>query len=181
MKCSRQAKWALMWYFLIKRHFLGCTTETEICTGFIADVLAITKDYHIYEIEIKTSKSDLKVELYTIRQILSNKEIPRKEWGAKYRKHKGYIHGKWISYWGPDKQIKAANKFYFAVPEALREIAIKGTQDTPYGVILLGKRHVVQILKHAKMLHKNKLSEYRIFKILHRASLENMNYLGNNL
>lgn len=159
---------------------MGCTTETEIANGFIADILAITKTRHVYEVEIKTSKADLQTELKAINQALSNKDIPRREWAPKYGKHALHIHGKSVYGWegSATQQTISANRFYFAVPEELREMAIGGVRDTPYGIILLGKRYVREVLKRAKLLHNNKMSEDRIFKIIHRLSLENMGYMN---
>jgi hypothetical protein len=170
-----------MWYFLIKRYFMACTTEMEICNGFIADVVAIKEDRQIYEVEIKTSKADLRSELKSIKQVLSGAVLDHKEYGAKYEKHKMYITGKYENWSGDINTFTAANRFYFAIPEALKEVAIEGLDGSPYGVILLGKKYVSHVLKRAKLLHKNKISGHKIFKVIHRLSLENMNYLNDAL
>ncbi len=83
---------------------------------FKSDVL-ISNKKEIIECEVKISKEDLK------------KEFDKK-------KHEIYKKpSTWYSKWIP-------NKFYFAVPEEILDIALDITKDTPYGVILVDSKKI---------------------------------------
>ena len=166
---SYYAKWMLMYYFMIERSFDWCTTETTIYGNYIADILAVNKNKFLYEVEIKTSRADLNSELRAIKNVKNNNA----SYENKIKKHRAYL----------SKNIKTGvpSMFYFAVPLSLKEIALKGIEDTPYGLIVLGKRHVLCIAKRATKLHKHKISDYRKEKILSRLCYENMNMMKHNI
>ena len=108
---SLHLKTALLYYYRFKRQYI-CVDEVYSNFNEIADVLVDT-GHNIYEIEIKTSKSDL------------NKEKTK-------RKHKEYEEG-----WKKKQKFKGANKFYLCVPTELIEYTLKWIQqiNPKYGLI----------------------------------------------
>ena len=135
-----------MYYYRFKRHY-SVVDECYTCFREIADILVDTKKHH-YEIEIKTSKSDLNAE-------------------KKKSKHKYSEDEKWIK-----KHNNGANKFYLCVPTELIPYAEKWIEEInkKYGLIEfdtnLYQKHIennrgkwwdeyIHIRKNASMLHKN--------------------------
>lgn len=162
------------------------TTEIGLVAGSIADILIINRRYFTTEIEIKTDKQDLKKELNIIRLSLerqSNSIQTTKivlNSPAKRFKHFYYL-GIYEKRLSPPPGEIIPNKYCFAVPEGLIDVAVGGVKNTPYGVISLSVNECwngAEILKRniirPKFIHREKIltlnkNEQRIwYKLLTR-------------
>lgn len=109
-------------YWRFVRHYPFVATETTLGSGSImgmnpTDVIAITKDLYVYEIEVKTSVADLRREI-------------RKSKYRSYRTPEGIVHS------FPDK-YSLAKYFYFAVPEEIAGAARRVVEELYKGAGLL--------------------------------------------
>ena len=159
---------------MFRRQFLLANTEQTLNMG-IADVWVVDKNYMAIEIEIKVSKSDLRTELSCIQRIVQMQKEPllysaEKEGGNKYRKHKRYLTNKGIT------SAILPNRFYFAVPEELKETALEVIKETPYGLLVVeGSMHSVYIIKSGKLLHSGVIGQNTIKDTIRRVCTENYN------
>lgn len=125
-----EIKHALLSYFRFTRQ---CICATECLNN---DVMGITKNNIIFEVEVKINKYDL--------------------WKgeAKKDKHK-------FKYNKGDYYTFVPNRFYLCVPPELREEGEKWVQATnkKYGLLLCRKHdsypYIINVLRSAKLLHKN--------------------------
>lgn len=182
----------LITYFLFDRNFVCAAHEIALCEG-IADIAGISDGRQLYEVEVKVDWADLKSELDAIKQV---QEFNNGLFGTgqndnntlakpKYKKHFLYLKGaaefcknqyKMYEKLGDGNifidsvilKTFAPHKFYFAVPENLREKAVLALEGTPYGVISGRGTY-----KKAIALHKEELpfSVYPMF--LRRLSMIN--------
>lgn len=126
-----------------------------------ADVL-VSNGKHIYEFEVKISKSDLKKELTC---------------GSKIKKHKFY-KGELKKY----RQYIRPNRFYYVVPYSMLDskdkraeiIEIINTINSDYGLIAVYDNKFIQNIRLAKMLHNIKVKSCFLEKIVARVSSENI-------
>lgn len=163
---------------MIERNHLACVTEYNLGGYlYIGDIIAIDKNMRSHEVEIKVTKSDLNGEVAAIQAVMNGDEPA----GNKHRKHYNYL-----------KEFKIVNKFSFAVPDALVEYALNSIKDTPYGLIQLSEPRsygvfkassykVVKILKRAKLLKKEPISEKEFKNITRRACRYNFTLMNNIL
>lgn len=136
---SEYLKTAVMAFFRFKRRNI-CADEVRICTRHLADIL-IDNNKQVIEVEIKTSKSDLRAD-------------------KKKSKHLWYIE---------KPETYAPNLFYICVPSELVEDAIKWCEEINpnYGVIEFSQKkfesyyrnnrrwdEMLYFVKKAKPLHK---------------------------
>jgi len=111
---------------------------------FKSDIL-VSNGKEIIECEIKISKNDLKNDL-------------------KKKKHRIYEKpSNWYSSWIP-------NKFYFAVPADLIELATELVEGTAYGVILVSDKNFTKRKKenYCKIVKKAKNIQDNFKKKLHK-------------
>lgn len=157
----------------IARHILMTVGYSIVATeydvfGFKADVFSINQNLFTTEFEVKVSRQDLNSEIKTIRDY--TKPSPKRH------KHWAYLTGnsKYIEY--------VPNSFYFVVPEELKDLAVEGVKNTPYGVIVYGvdrrlrgsenRDPELMYCVRAKKLHKEKYSDEMIRKLARRVSVE---------
>lgn len=181
---AEDIKVELYYYYLYKRQFLLVTTEQQLDLGYIMDVWVMDKNYMGIEIEIKVSRSDLMGELNTINRIQLSKVhptlYPEYQGGCKYRKHKLYLSGTYKT------ATALPNRFYFAVPEELKELALKGIKNTPYGLLVVQKSEYrgamnTTVIKSAKLIHKGVVGQKIINQTMRRLAGENYDYKLNRL
>jgi len=165
---TNEIKKNLLFYFLYSRDFLCATTEMSIFNGsYLADIVALSKNYKFYEVEIKTNTSDLKKELESVKQIISkNKSFDK--FLSKYSKHFGYLNFK------HEKTYFVPHRFYFSIMYKDKDFALDALLDSPYGLM----DHHGNIYKKAKDLHNEKVSEIFIKKLLQRISRVNYNLMN---
>lgn len=169
IKTNEVKEW-LLFYFLYTRNFLCATTEMYVYDGsFIADIIALSPNYKIYEVEIKTNINDLKNELNSILSIKKDKIEENKKL-SKYRKHRGYLNKI------KDDSLFIPHKFYFAIPYEDKEYVLKILSGTSYGLMDLHGN----ILKTAKDLHNEPIEKQYVEKTLQRISRVNYKLLLEN-
>lgn len=164
-----EVKKNLLFYFLFSRDFICATTEMSMFNGScLADVIALSKNYKIYEVEIKTNTNDLKTELKTIEYIFSKEKEPEKyRHLAKKYKHSGYLNQ------NVEKDSFTPHRFYFSINFEDKDLALKILKDTKYGLM----DHHGNVYKIAKDLHHNKIQENLVKKLLQKISRTNYNLL----
>ena len=141
---------------------------TEYCG---ADVYGITQSLYSHEIEVKVSKADLMSELYAIKEVLDDDSSYMKR--SKGHKHYYYLKrpGNILSQF-----YRPPNRFSFAVPNDLVEIARQYLKDTPYGLYEMhdaGANYITRrIVKKASWLQRTKVTQEDIYKIISKCSLE---------
>ena len=158
--------------FLYGLGFLGVFLET--ING--ADILGIKRSLYTTEVEVKVDKYDLIKEIKAIRN-----EITRSVSSNKIYKHKRYLGKETFTSW----RGFIPNEFYFAVPSSLRDVAIDGVRDTPYGVITVGhylggyqgihQLWGVNFDIRAKKIHKEKIDNNTMLSLMRKTSIENFN------
>ncbi|MFA5397631.1 MAG: hypothetical protein WC346_16595 [Methanogenium sp.] len=164
---SNEVKKNLLFRFLYGRSFIFATTEMGLFDGFsvVADVVALSKKYKFYEVEVKTNITDLRGELKTVQNILEEGISDMRL--AKYCKHRIYLKD-------PDKDnLFIPHRFYFSVPYEHKEEALSTLSKTPYGLMDLQGN----VYKVARDLHKKPIQKDFIDKMLQRLSRVNYDLL----
>lgn len=179
---SRELKAEVLFYMLYRLHFMAAVTEYGGvgCEG-IADLFGITGADLTHEIEVKVSKADLMGEIAAIKYHLQEK-LPPTMWGGrpehrepppknirKSTKHWWYLVKEGAGY---EDWRRKPNRFSFAVPRELEEIAKQELKGTPYGLIVVGGAYVVSTEKKAEYLHKEKVNDAVLRKVLHKSCTE---------
>ena len=157
---------------VVQEYTLGC---------YYADILFMSKDYSVTEVEVKVQKSDLMKEIQAIRKIQDSKDFT---W-FKYSDKHGKI-GKHYDYLIESKNrvtssmnfsnYQRPNCFCFCVTEELLELCKDGLKDTPYGIILCHEVGVgtdyftIHTVKQGKSLHKNAIVEQEKWRMLRKLS-----------
>jgi hypothetical protein len=122
-----------------------------------SDFFSVAKSGYIYEVEVKISKSDFKIDFEKFKHKLfegRNETSVTKD--AKYRYSKRWKKNVRRS---PEKEVdpqtaKMPNRFFFACPHGLIDIS-----EVPEyaGLIYVGDSvHSTQVIKQAPLLHKRK-------------------------
>lgn len=189
----------VLFYMLYRLHFMAAVTEYGGvgCEG-IADLYGITDADLTHEIEVKVSRADLMGELVAIRYHVEEKladalvhpsgmplfgikpdaekaQKPAPPQARKGTKHWWYLRNEGNvqkSEWGNEYWRQKPNRFSFAVPPALAAIAKEYLKGTPYGLIVVTAAYDVSTVKKAEYLHKEKVSDKVLRKILHKTSTE---------
>lgn len=145
---------------------LYVATEVNTARG-IADVVAVSKDLSkVIEVEVKVSISDLKNEV-------TSKELKHKVLNEIFKTKENF------SYFSP-------NYFYFALPEELIDKAVPIIEKLGnfYGIISIGDSYRTRfagkyyslnkrtVVKKAKRIHKNVLSQNNFKTFLQRVTSE---------
>jgi hypothetical protein len=132
-------------YLSKKKDFLVLSENISWSVLFEMDAIMITKDWHIYEYEIKTSRGDfLKDKQKKVNGILKTDFI------------KGDV--KSSDYYNESRP----NKFYYVAPQGL----IKKHEIEPeYGLIEILESGQVINTKHAKLIHDNEVSMWYTISI----------------
>lgn len=124
-------------------------------SGHESDLLVVKQNDFSYEVEIKISKADY---LNDFKKPDRHQVI---ETGTFYRDYKTCLRNKEgaLTWYEPGDPIycSRANRFYFACPENLIKI-----EDIPYytGLFYILPDGSVQKVKEAKLLHKEKLTDF---------------------
>src|SRR3990167_2756273 len=136
-----------------------------------ADVFGITRSKYTHEFEIKVSKADLFSELNCIKDLVLF-GAPQKSYEKKY-KHERYFKGE------SNMFCEVPNYFSFVTPFALEKVALEILKDTKYGLYCIdihengGNPYATLVCqKKAQLLHKEKISEKKLFYLLRKASTE---------
>lgn len=164
-------KYYLKYYFLNKRRFFLTAAEQSI-GWFNADLLIYDHNFQLIEIEIKISKGDFNGELKSIQNILSGNERTPK--CKKYDKHYKYLL---------TKQGYTPHRFYYCVPESLKDYCYEYLRNTPYGLLVISenKRYDnVKVIKSGKLLHKEKIDKNLIENSFRNLCYENLRLSQNN-
>jgi len=164
-----------MRYYLFERGS-SASFEMTIYGYYVADFIAINNNNYLTEVEVKVDKNDLAGELRSIECILENK--PRDKGCSKFSKHKEYLNPSSDDEYSQRHLVeKRPSQFYFAIPKYLEEQAIKTIKKTNYGLIVVGENGSIDIVKKAKKIHNNKISELFFIKFLRKMSFENYKLL----
>ena len=141
-------------------------TEVEF-----ADVFGVTRSKYTHELEIKVSKADLMSELNCIKD-LTLFGTPQKRYAKKY-KHEHYFKGETNMF------VEVPNYFSFVTPFNLEKLALEILKDTKYGLYCINIHEnggnpyaTIGCQKKAQLLHKEKISEKKLFYLLRKASTE---------
>ena len=178
---SVEAKSYLLNYLLYKmRHHCAVTEYGREGLVGNADVFSLTNADYSNEFEIKVNRGDLLSELNTIRYIKNPPAVydPQEDPIRQRTPSTNKLgkHSLYLSNLGLLDIVSVPNKFYFAVPKELVELAIQRTQGTPYGVVKISdKWFEVNIEKPAEYLHKKKVEERIKRFLLRKTSVENAN------
>ena len=158
---------ALLNYYTFERGAKLVCTELYTVLNSIGDVVVLTKDNMVIEIEIKISLSDLKNELF--------KGNKRYEWDEINRKQKILIRSKHELMNRDDNIYFPPNKYYFCVPKSILNETIEfATKLNPkYGVLCFNEdtkriMKCISIKKNAYYLHKEDNSESYSKKMIDR-------------
>lgn len=191
---SKEIKHKLLFDLLYRRGYHMAVTEKTMFYG-IADVFAMSKAEYTHELEIKTSRQDLKSEIDAIELVLSGKK--QEKHLAKFHKHLAYLkldnRGSKYSLFDPEEDTRPyilktfekpeveksriPNKFSFAVTPDLKEYAKKSIEGTPYGLFVI-HAHSIDLEVQAKHLHKEKISREEVMYLLRKVSIEIENVRG---
>ncbi len=171
---AAEVKASILSHALYRLHFVAAITESGHGCAGIADVLGILESGYTVEFEVKTSKADLMGELKSIAALVQKVDLfadPSKKVNvAKYPKHNSYLNNTGMYSHMLELEMRP-NKFFFAVPEALEEIAKKGLVGTPYGLYSVDSYGNAACKKRGDLLHDRKASERLRLKILNRYPL----------
>lgn len=177
---SSEIKAHILWHALYRLHFVAAITENgHGCMG-VADVFGILESGYTVEFEIKTSKADLMGEIRSIRAIAEKLDLFNQARAAgkatayaKYPKHRLYIDGSSMYSQDVQDQLEMRpNKYFFAVPGSLLEVAKEGLKGTPYGLYVIDEFGTPVCKKRADLLHPRKASDRLKMKILRSACTE---------
>lgn len=191
---SKEMKAHLLFYMLYRLHFMAAVTEYGgVGTDGIADLYGITSADLSHEIEVKVSKQDLAGELQAIKYHVKNR-IPARSvhntgmmsdiFGSRpdtekvvepppRGARKGTKHWWYLceTAQSGDWRVKP-NRFSFAVTPALKDFALAELKETPYGLIVVKEAYDVVTVKKADYLHKEKVSDKVLRKVLHKSCTE---------
>lgn len=142
---TKRAQLLLRNYLSKRKDFLVLSENISWSVLFEMDAIMITKDWHIHEYEIKTSRGDfLKDKHKKVKDILKIDFI------------KG--DAKSTDYYNESRP----NKFYYVAPQGL----IKKNEIEPeYGLIEILESGQVITTKHAKLLHDKEVSMWYTISI----------------
>ncbi len=169
---SQEVKVELLRTLILDKHNIIAVTEGMNSS----DVLGVTKALYTAEYEVKVDKNDLLGEIKDIKCVLNGVvQQPCRN------RNKVYKHDKYIGkYFGIKGFVP--NRFYFAVPNDLMEIAVAGVENTPYGVVTVGDYYTgynnqvkvwgYSVRKEAQMLNKDKLSTENLIKMARKCCTE---------
>jgi len=165
---SQEVKNRVLYNFLFEKGWAGGFTESF----WNSDVLGLTKQLFTVEAEVKVNKGDLQGEIDIIRKTLAGQKTS-KSWSKTF-KHQCFL-GKRnlqnrVAMNLPVSQIP--NQYYFAVTDELAQVALIGTVNTPYGVLLVTPFNV-SVIKKAVLLHKNPLPTQDVLGLMRKVSIEN--------
>lgn len=139
---SLHLKTAVMAYFRFRKRWPYISTE---CGDYNADVVASDGSHHLVEVEVKCTRSDFLADFVK----------------AKHRNYAINDPGRWTP-----------SKFYFAVPEALEEFALKTLEEYPrYGLIVVTAARLddcVRVAKKAEALHQRHVDRQALVAMLLR-------------
>jgi len=129
-------------YLRYQKHCILVISERDLGSISSPDVLAVTKDRRLIEIEVKISLDDFK------------KDAKKKKWGFfKFGEKYGF------------KTTTFANQFYYIVPPNLKEKALEFIAHEKIGLLSYGndisvytKLPEVEIIKKCGKIHDGKLS-----------------------
>ena len=148
-------------YFRFTRRCKYIATEVGV---YKSDILAITPQNKLLEIEVKVSYNDFKNDF----------KKSYKRYYTNFKKHEVYANSA-NSKWRP-------NYFYYAVPESLVDKVVKYLKENKinYGVISVvdgiplpyNREEWCSIVRKCKPLHKNNVSDSVINSIVGRMSSE---------
>ena len=161
-----------------------------------ADLITVKRSMLTVEFEIKISRADLINEIKAIKEAVkiykkgfkSAAELQKYIWSewrkerkeelkiscTKFGKHRRYLHAKKFKEYVSDF---VPNEFYFFVPKKLKDVALQGIEDTPYGVYgywkfkLSGEeRFGFEIVKKAQKITTEKIDLETVLHLARKAS-----------
>jgi hypothetical protein len=158
-KLTNRIQAALLNYYTFERQAKLVCTELYTTLNSIGDIVVLTKDNMIIEVEIKISVQDLKNELLKGRETYDWDENNNKANHKIINKHSLMNNNVYTS----------PNKYYFCVPKSILEETIKfATKLNPkYGVLCFNEdtkriMKCISVKKKAYYLHKeDNLEKYK--------------------
>jgi len=155
---------------------------TEIFRDFNCDVLELTLGKQLIEYEIKTEKQDFKNELFAIDINFNRDDYKKHELrflevrGIKFNKHRFYINSNFTEIRKQYPNSFIPNKFYFVIPDELRNLYFDFLDDypsVPYGLITYNNKiNNFNLEKESNLLHYEKVNQELLLRILRFASSE---------
>lgn len=169
---SQEVKVELLRTLILDKQYIIAVTEGMNSS----DVLGVTKALYTAEYEVKVDKNDLLGEIKDIKCVLNGvMQQPFRN------RNKVYKHDKYIGHYYDIKGF-VPNRFYFAVPHELTDIAVAGVENTPYGVVTVGDYYTGYnnqvkmwgycVQREAQMLSKDKLSIKNLIKMARKSCTE---------
>ena len=168
-KKAQTVKTKLLKFFLYEKQYRFAATES-FCNS---DVFAVTRSGYTIEAEVKVHRSDLQSE---IKKINIAKERPSPLFDRsnlqefKVCKHSNFLF--------PEVEESVffdtfkPNSYYFGVTPDLACLAVDAVKETPYGVLVVDE--TVKTVVPATKIHKNKLSQENLEKVMRRVCNENV-------
>lgn len=193
---SKELKASVLFYMLYGLHFMAAVTEYGgVGVEGIADCFGITTADLSHEIEVKVSKQDLAGELAAIKYHIKHRIPVRDEANhgmqsffedrpdnskavepPPQKARKGAKHWFYLVKEGNGHSWRLKpNRFSFAVPSELIGYAKGELDGTPYGLIEVNKYGACSCIKKAEYLHKEKVKDVVLRKLLHKTSTEIQN------
>jgi hypothetical protein len=147
---TNKIKGALLYYFNFEKQALLACTELYTVHNSIADVIILTKNNLIIEVEVKISIADLKHELKKGRIVYSyDNNIVKSSFINKHE----IINTNVYEY---------PNKYYFCVPSFMLKETLEFSEklNSKYGVLCFDENKnkvykTISVKKKAYLLHKN--------------------------
>lgn len=117
------------------------------------DFLHVTTKMMLWDLEIKTSWTDLKREIDSHKnaQFYVSLSMGPKKWDAKFKKHVRLISGNFV------------NRYYIVIPNKLKRVINEIPQT--WGIITY-KTHEIEIIKQSKLFRSNRVDQIELDKIL---------------
>ena len=152
---STHIKAALLSYWRFKRQ-MNCMDEVSVC--YTSMDVAVDTGGFLFEVEVKTSKSDL---------VQGEKRKDKHERYANIGNGKKSFEAKYIP-----------NQFYVCVPTELVDVAKEWCKKTNpnYGVLEFRSLHwggwedMIRVAKKAKFLHENTITPHQKNELMQRAA-----------
>lgn len=169
---SKEAKRLIVYDLVMRRNHLLAVTE-----GINnSDVLAINNNFYTTEYEIKVSKADLLGEFKAIKAAI-NGEQDLSCSSTKFWKHCLYLgtREKYKNYANLD--YFKPNRFFFAVPKELKDLAVQCVAGTPYGVKYITPYGMLEEVTAVK-IHNERAEMSYVIRIIKRVMVENINLRG---
>lgn len=114
-----------------------------------SDFFSVTKTGYCYEVEVKISRSDFKVDFNKFKhKLFEGRNETQVTKPAKIKRGRIRSKAKEVN----PQTVKMPNKFFFACPEGL----IKLEEIPEYAGLIYVGEHTTTVIKQAPFLHKNK-------------------------